>query len=178
MSKLLEVLAASKGAKFASFVYTAKPSGARLTQETARHVVILGASTTALYRRDLEALAEIAPTLSGLEAEAAEKIAESRRVSLALGVGNNPDFNGADAYTQTDVKGVKIHNVTGELHVTGLVVRKDVSEAATYRPVKSKPETLARQAVEKLLPSSKFRQFKLSGIAVAKLNGETLELGE
>ncbi len=176
--KLLDALAGMKGAQFASFLYTAKASGPRLTEEVARHVVILGASTSALYLRDLEALAEIAPSLTGLEAEAAELIAESRRVSLAVGVGNNPDYAAIDAYTPTAVQGVKVHNVTGELHVTGLAVRKDVVTAATYRAVKSKPETLARRAVEERLPSARFRQFKLSGVTVAKLNGETLELGE
>jgi hypothetical protein len=177
MSKLLEALAGMKGAQFASFVYTAKPSGPRLTEEKARHVIILGADTASLYRRDLEVLAEIAPTLTGLEADAAELIAESRRVSLAVGVGHNPAYTAEDAYTPTGVKGVKIHNVTGDYHVNGLAVRKDVEVAATYRPVKSKPETLARQAVEARLPSAKFRQFKLSGITTAKLNGDTIELG-
>lgn len=177
MSNLLQALAGMEGARFASFIYTAKASGPRLTDETARHVLILGASTEALYRRDLEALAEIAPTLTGLEAEAAERIAESRRVSLALGVGENPAYTAADAYRPTAVRGVKVHNVTGELHVTGLAVRKDVLTPATYRTVKSKPETLARQAVEARLPSARFRQYKLSGVSVAKLNGETIEIG-
>lgn len=177
MSTLLKALAGMRGAQFASFVYVAKASGPRLTDETARHVVILGADTSALYRRDLEALAEIAPSLSGLEAEAAELIAESRRVSLAVGVGHNPAYTAADAYSVTGVQGVKIHNVTGELHVTGLTVRKDVTTAATYRTVKSKPETVARKSVEARLPSARFRQFKLSGVTVAKLNGETIELG-
>lgn len=175
--KLLEALAGMKGAQFASFVYTAKASGPRLTEEVARHVVILGASTEALYRRDLEALAILAPTLSGLEAEAAELIAESRRVSLAVGIGANPAYTAVDAYEPTAVQGVKVHTVTGELHVTGLAVRKDVTTAATYRTVKSKPETLARRAVEAQLPSARFRQFKLSGVTVARLNGETIELG-
>lgn len=177
MATLLEALAEMRGARFASFVYVAKPSGPRLTEETARHVVILGADTSALYRRDLQTLAEIAPSLSGLEADAAELIAESRRVSLAVGVGFNPAYTAADAYSMTGVQGVKVHNVTGELHVTGLAIRKDVVTAATYRTVKSKPETLARKAVEARLPSARFRQFKLSGVTVAKLNGETIELG-
>jgi len=176
MSSLLQNLAGMKGAKFASFVYTAKPSGPRLTEEKARHVLILGASTKSLYERDLEVLAEIAPTLKGLEADAAEIIAESRRVSLAVGIGHNPAYTGEDAYSATNIPGVKVHNVTGEIHVNGLVVRKDVITEATYRKVNSKPETLARKAVENMLPSSKFRQFKLSGITVAKLNGETIEM--
>lgn len=177
MAGLLEALAGMKGAQFASFVYTAKASGPRLTDEVARHVVILGADTAALYRRDLEALAEITPTLSGLEAAAAEIVAEARRVSLAVGVGNNPAYTAADAYAPTGVQGVKIHTETGELHVVGLAVRKDITTAATYRKVNSKPETLARRAVEARLPSARFRQFKLSGVSVAKLNGETIELG-
>jgi hypothetical protein len=177
MSALLELLAGMKGAKFASFVYTAKPSGPRLTVEVAKHVLVLGASTHSLYLRDLEALAVIAPSLTGLEAEAAELIAESRRVSLAVGVGHNPAFTGIDTYTPTGVNGVKSHNETGELYVNGLAVSKAIITVAEYRMVNSKPLTLARAAVEGRLPSSKFRQFKLSGITVAKLNGETLELG-
>ena len=184
--KLLDALAGMKGAQFASIRYTAKAQtnkagkvvGPRMTDEVARHVIILGASTSALYLRDLETLAEIAPSLTGLEAEAAELISESRRVSLALGVGNNPDYSAMGAYTPTAVRGVKIHNATGQLHVDGLSVRKDVETAAVYRTVNSKPETLARAAVEARLPSARFRQFKLSGVTVARLNGDTLELGE
>lgn len=173
---LLESLATMAGARFASFVYVAQPSGPRLTVEVARHLLILGASTENLYRRDLETLAVLMPTLTGLQLAAAEKIRASRTESLDKGVGNNSAYTGADAYAPTAIKGVKVHLETGNLHVSGLTMRKDVIVKANYRTVKSKPETIARQEVEAMLPSAKFRQFRLDGVTVAKLNGDTLEV--
>jgi hypothetical protein len=178
MQSLLESLAGMKGAKFASFTYTAKAqkSGPRLTDETARHVVILGASTEELYKRDVVALVEMMPTLKGMELDAARKVLASRTESLVKGIGNNSAYTNADTYAPTAIAGVKVHRVTGQLHVTGLAISKVVLTAGEYRTVNSKPETIARQAVEARLPSAKFRQFSLDGVAVAKLNGETLEL--
>jgi hypothetical protein len=173
---LLESLATMAGAKFASFVYVAQPSGPRLTVEVARHLLILGASTENLYRRDLETLAVLMPTLTGLQLAAAEKIRASRTESLDKGVGNNSAYTGADAYAPTAIKGVKVHLETGNLHISGLTMRKDVIVKANYRTVNSKPETIARQEVEAMLPSAKFRQFRLDGVTVAKLNGDTLEV--
>ena len=173
---LLESLATMAGARFASFVYVAQPSGPRLTVEVARHLLILGASTENLYRRDLETLDAIAPTLTGLQVAAAAKIRASRTESLDKGVGNNSAYTGADAYAPTAIKGVKVHLETGNLHVSGLTMRKDVIVKATYRKVNSKPETIARQEVEAMLPSAKYRQFRLDGVTVAKLNGDTLEI--
>lgn len=173
---LLEALATMSGAKFASFVYVAQPSGPRLTVEVARHLLILGASTENLYRRDLETLEALEGTFTGLQIAAAARIRASREESLAKGVGNNSAYTGADAYAMTAIKGVKVHLETGNLHVSGLTMRKDVIVKATYRKVNSKPETIAKQEVEAMLPSAKYRQFRLDGVTVAKLNGDTLEI--
>ena len=185
MSTLLEQLAKCKGAKFASLVYVApaemnkaktKISGPRMTPETARHIVILGAEITALYERDLQVLKEITPTLPSNLLEAAERVRLSREMSVARGVGNNPAYTCAGVYSETGVTGVKIHNGTGELYVRALSIRKDVITAAVYRAVDSSQETLDNNAVKALLPSVRYRQFTLSGVKVAKLNGETLVL--
>lgn len=174
VSALISSLASltAKGARFVSFVYTAKGTG-----ETARHTLLLGADIRNLYVKDAATLDALIPTLAGIELEAAQAVHSSLCVSLEGGIGNNPAYTAADVYvTIQGLAGVKIHKVTGELHVMALAVSKDVIEAGTYKVVKSAPLTLAKKAIEKGLRKSAIRQFAVSGLTTATLNGETIEL--
>lgn len=60
------------------------------------------------------------------------------------------------------VKGVKLHKNTGELHLYGYQIHKEVLIPGVYKKVNSKPLTLAKRAIEKQLPVKKWRQFKLT----------------
>jgi hypothetical protein len=169
---LVSAIAKGKGAKFASFKYTAKESG-----EVARHTLILGADSEVLYEKDIQALNDLMPSLDGIDKEAAVAILKSRQKSLQVGIGNNPDYTCAGVYVNPEgCKGVRVHVVTGALYVSGLQEHKTVLVPGTFKEVNSKPLTIAKRGIEKLLPSGRFRLFKLSNVTAAKLNGEVLEI--
>jgi len=175
LAGLISGIAGIKGAKFVSFVYTAKGTG-----EVARHSLILGASTENLYERDLEALEALRPTLTGIALVACDELIASRRESLEKGVGNNSQYvhgaENADTYAATGIKGLMIHKETGHLHVRALTHGKTVITPGTYKTVKSSEKTIAKNAISKELPSERIRQFDLGLVTRARLNGETLEL--
>ena len=178
LNGLLAQLAKVTGAKFANITYTAKGTG-----EKARHHLILGASTTELYRKDLELLDGIASKFAEThgttspEYLATMELITSRSASLTLGVGNNPEYTNADTYAYYEgLDGVKVHKETGALYFNGLAQSKEVITAGTYKKVNSSPKTLAKKAIERDLPSGKFRTFALTNVSRAALNGNILEV--
>jgi len=80
-----------------------------------------------------------------------------------------------DAYT-TIFSGVKVHNETGKLYVYGYRQSKQVLIEGVYPIVKSKPLTIAKDELRKLLKTGKFTQFSIEVGNTIKANGETLEL--
>lgn len=80
----------------------------------------------------------------------------------------------ADAYTHL-CKGVKCHNETGELYIYGYREHKEVLVKGEYPVVNSKPLTIAKDELRKLLRTGKFTNFKVSNISNMRLNGDTLE---
>lgn len=91
--------------------------------------------------------------IDALEKQAQELIIESLNQSLT-----NPK---EDTTYKHLVPGVKEHQGTGELYVFGMVINKTVLQPGVYKEVASKPLTLARQKLERDLPKSKYRQFKI-----------------
>lgn len=178
MEKLLDALkriGEARAASFASFVYTAKESG-----ETAKYLVNLNAKTENLYRRDLVKLVEIAkslPKADKLHRDACAKVILSRRKSLREGIGQREDYTCRDTYESIEgLPGVKVHKETGVLYVMGLRVAREVIVPGVHKVVKSKPETLARKAIERQIGSESIRQFILKGITTARLAGEEIHL--
>lgn len=172
MLELIDQLGQIKSAKFASFTYTAKKSG-----EKARHTLLLGVSIESVYKQDVKTLEAMMPKLSGIELQAAQEIHSSLCVSLAGGIGNNPAATSANAYTHVDeFSNVKVHNETGDIHIMGLSVAKVVLTKGTYPTVKSGPLKIAKNAIDELLRRGKIRQYALTNIGSARLNGETIEL--
>lgn len=176
MRQLLDQLSVIKNAKFASFTYRTKGTG-----ELSRYLVILGASIETVYQNDAEKLETIIPTLSGEALAAANAILTSLRVSLDGGIGNNPAYthggDAGDTYAKTDVPGISVNKNDGELHLRNVLLQgKTVLEEGTpKKAVKSSSLTLAKRKIERTLRKSDIRQFALSGISIAKLNGETIE---
>ncbi len=165
------------GVSFASFNYTTKGTG-----ETAKYLMILGASVTNLYEKDIAKLVRYVSLLTRIGAQphvilAAQELLASRRESLDKGIGNNSAYTQADTYTHLDnLPGVKIHNETGELYISGLQERKEVIAPGTYKKVNSAPKTLAKKKIEKALPSGRFRTLALGNITGARVRGHVLEL--
>lgn len=173
---LLAQLAAIGGARFASFTYTNKQG------ETAKYSLILGGSTEEMYRKDITYLTRALSLLTRIGARehnvlACSELLASRQKSLEVGIGHNPDYTNADTYlTLNGFRGVKMHKETGALYVNGLVEKKVVLIPGEYKAVKSAPKTIAKRKLEKMAYSGRFRQFDLSAISRAALNGEVLEL--
>jgi hypothetical protein len=175
---VVDALRRIHGARFVSFTYRSAE-----TQELARYTLLLGVNMVTLYERDRDTLEALRPTLQGLEADAADALLKSITESLEKGIGNNAAYtHGADKGATYEAiagaPGLKINVNDGTLHVVGLVERKTVLEAGEPRKeVQSKPLTLAKRALERELRRSKIRQFRLPNLTVAKMNGDTLELG-
>lgn len=172
VATLIDLIQKGKGAKFASFKYRAKGTG-----ELSKIVVILGAKTENLYKKDIEILTEMIPNLSGLAQEAAMKILKSRNESLLKGIGNNDAYTHKDTYVYpVGLEGIRVHKETGEVYVNGLVEHKEVIEPGEYKEVKSRPLTIEKKKIEKELPSGRYRMYVLRNIKRAALNGEVLEI--
>lgn len=80
-----------------------------------------------------------------------------------------------DAYTVI-FEGVKVHNTTGVLYLYGYREQKTVIQKGEYKEVNSKPLTIAKDELRKLLKTGKFVNFALEIGNTLRLNGETLEL--
>ena len=176
MLSLLAELARIERPKFASFTYRSKDTG-----ELSRYTVMLGVDYGTLYAKDRDTLQTMLPSLDGLPKEAATALLASIEESLAKGLGNNSAYTHGkeqgDTYVSiVGIDGVKLNKNDGVLHVLGILQSKVVLEAGTYKEVNSRPLTLAKRAIEKTLRRSKIRQFALTNIQSARINGETLEL--
>lgn len=158
------------GARFASLTYTAKGSG-----EKARHTVALGVSLEKAYKRDIAILRGKRPQLTGVMAQACDELIASLEKSLAVGIGNNPAYTCADVYSPV-CAGVKVHKESGEVHVYGFSVAKKVLAPGVFKAVNSSEKTKAKDALRRTLKSGKFRQFNLTELASARVNGKTLEM--
>ena len=89
------------------------------------------------------------------------------------------DYTKKDQYTNIG-SGVNINKNDGSLQVFGLLQSKVLLQAGIERkPVKSKPLTIAKKAIEYTLSKSKFREFALDtgNIQSVRLDGETLVIG-
>lgn len=170
MDNLISALKSIKGARFARFKYQTRGTG-----ELSNYQANLGVNVERVYRDDLETLKGLIPTLEGVSLEAATELHDSIKDSLEKGIGENPAYTAADAYeTLTGIPGVKIHKETGDLHLLCMVERKEVIVPGEYKKVNSRPKTLAKKEIEKKLRRSKIRQFVLSNVRVAALQGEVL----
>jgi hypothetical protein len=170
---LLQILSTVKGARFANFTYTSKGTG-----ERSKYRVNLGVDVEKVYRDDLQTLNTLLPTLEGIDLEAATELKKSIETSLDVGIGNNPDYTAAGAYTSfPDIHGVKVHNETGDIHILCMVEDKEVIESGTYKFVNSRPKTIAKKKIEKNLRRSKIRQFVIPNLSRVALQGEVLTFG-
>lgn len=159
--------------KYASFDYTAKASGARLTDETARHLVQLNMSILQLYHQDHDMLTAIVPHLKGLTREAGQKLLDSTSRTLEKGIAADHD-----TYEYVEgLRGVKIHRETGEVYVMAVAVQKKViGDPSTWRPVKHSALTIEQDKIKALLPSNGIRQYKNINIKTLKFHTEAIEL--
>lgn len=114
-----------------------------------------------------EALEELLVSLAKLTATEEEKEQLRKEGDATIG---RSDAQTA-AYTQL-AKGIRLH-ADGKLHVTGIVVRKQVLKEGEYKEVNSRPKTLAKKDIKKLadLSNEKVRTFIFNDMNELRLRG-------
>ena len=144
--------------------------------EVSNNTINVGASYENAKKKDIEFLENI--NLSEYEFKSDLSLLDEARKELIASF-IKPDENRSkgqtEAYTHI-VKGVKVHNETGVLYVYGYRERKEVLKAGEYPTVKSRPLTIAKDELRKLLRTGKFTQYALEIGNEVRANGETLEL--
>lgn len=161
------------GCKFISFLYMTKGTG-----ETSRYTLNFGIDYKAACEADKASLEAFEPQ-SDVEAQAKEQMLVSLTETLTQGV--------SSSYTQKDTfdhigKGIRQHKETGEIYLYGFVQQKEQVAPAINpkKPVNSRPLTLAKRNIEKVLDfkRNRFGQFILNpeNIAGVKVCGDLIEL--
>lgn len=166
---LIAALGGIEGCKFASLTYTAKESG-----EVARHTVLLGFNYKTSVEKSLLELEILRPSLTGIDAIAADELLTSFRKTLD---GTQDGYTKAETYKDTAIRGLKVNTVDNSLQLFGLTQSKVVLVPGTFKTVKSAEKTIAKNKLRRELPVGKFREYALDSGAIlaARMNGETLE---
>jgi hypothetical protein len=146
---------------FAGFDYCSKGSG-----EVARRVIVIGGNYSNLVQKALDTVSEVdcqelADKL-GIELAEVEKakteLIESYKQTLAPGENKSYRKNGQ---YETLAPGIKLNLNDGTLELQGVVQSKKVLTPGEFKPVKSRPKTIAKNAMKKLTRLNKFRAFSL-----------------
>jgi hypothetical protein len=151
--------------------------------EVAHHRVNVGVSSASAKKADV--LDYEAALANGTFADRPELLAACQRLyeRALANLSNETRSNQSAAASESRVhvgqgRAVFYNETSGELFVEGYSLGKEVVVPGTYKVVKSKPETLAQNAVKKELKirMDSWRTWKLSGITSARVNGEELEI--
>jgi len=183
MTDLMQKFSTLKGAKFVGINGYTNKAG-----EVSNQIINCNVSVSNAKKADLETLKnfpasqlnEIAKEVGASKEEALKAIEEliaSAERNLSADNKTASSIAQTDAYTQLG-KGVKFHNETGDLYITGFANNKTILVEGEYKKVNSAPKTKVKKAVNKTLKMSKFRSFKLSSIGKElHVTGTTVQLG-
>ena len=154
------------------FGYTASGSG-----EVANHSIVFHMDYENALHKSAEILENYVPE-NDLEVQAKHELLTTFHKSLGnttpvedLNDGYKRFFDGG-----VPIKGVKLHEATGTLHIYGLANKKVVRTPGINKPTKSSALTLAKEKLRRLCPVSKFRQFKITPDQVEYIKVEGLTL--
>lgn len=163
---LKELIATHGESRFASFTYTNKQG------ETSHYLLHLNVNLKKVLARDLKVL-RTAEAASEIEREALDAVIKSAETSLITDF-HNPAYT-KEGYYEYLMRGVKYHE--NQLYVNAFVVKRTVLTPGTYKEVKSKPLTIAKDKFRAMMKMNKFREFRLdlSQIQSVKMNGKILE---
>ena len=148
--------------------------------EVADFSIVFHMSYENAVRRSIDVLNGILPK-DDLEALAKEDLIESLEGSLKRAIEIPPEEID-DAYTRffdedgRYIKGIKMHTVSGMLHLYGLVVHKRCIMPGIYPPDNRKPLTIAKDRLRSMCPVGKFRQFKITSDKVESISVDNLSL--
>ncbi len=160
--------------------------------EKSRLVVDISVDYMDVVRASLEKLENIDPAdivvKTGIElgvcVNALNKVRASLENTIQNGAGNNENYthsaenreDGVPTY-ESVVHGIKLHTESGNLHVQGLLVSKQIITPGEYPVVNSRALTIAQNAIKKELPISNWRQYKLAedgNFEAIMSNGKTI----
>ena len=144
--------------------------------EIANHLFNIGRSYEKAIQKDIETLRNL--DLTTLNSKHPLTLLEEARTELinAFLKPNENRSNGQKNAYLSILNGLKVHVETGFLYVWGFREQKTIIKAGTYKMVNSKPLTLAKDELRKLLQTNKFKNFKIKVGETIKGGGETLEL--
>lgn len=133
---------------------------------------VLENSLNQLAAMDLESIKQQASD-KGLDPSLVETAVSEIEGSLSRSLSRPEQVDIADVSNFENLsKGIKMHRVTGELYLSGLVRSKTVITPGTYKEVKSRPLTLVKKLIEKDLMFNKYRMFKLAPAQIHQVSSE------
>lgn len=148
--------------------------------EVADYGIVFHVSYQSILERSVVELGAYIPE-NEIESQAKDELIKSYESSLER-LKSKPQEELEDAYTHFKddsgnyVKGIKLHKESNTLHIYGVVNTKKIIVPGTYKEVKSKEITVAKNKLTKNLPISKWRQFKITPDQVKSIKVEKLEL--
>jgi hypothetical protein len=148
--------------------------------EVADILINVGASYENMKKSDLETLqsaiaSELANDNFGVELI---QQAIDEKIKSIVSPNENRSKGQTDAHIVLN-NGIKYCKETESLLISGTIVRKTIIVEGVYKEVKSKPLTLAKKHLDKVLDLklAKIRYYKISNLTTAKINGEVIEFG-
>ena len=144
--------------------------------EISNQLINIGVRYETAKQKDIEFLENI--NLSEYQFKSPIELIEQAKAELIASLikpDENRSFGQTNAYT-TIFSGVKVHNLSGLLYIYGYSVSKTILKEGVYKSVNSKPLTIAKDELRKLLKSTKYKQFSLEIGNEIKANGETIEI--
>lgn len=169
---LTNLVKSAKGISRAVVTYRSKGTG-----EVARYSILFGNSIEAIYRLDLVFLNRLLldSTLDTVTRLAISEIIATREKSLAVGIGNNPNYTCKDVYVSI-APGIKLHAESGKVYLDGACIEK----VQISPPIKPYPKAVSEKAqkkaiVSKMIPSGAWRTFAVDNVqSVASVEGTFL----
>jgi hypothetical protein len=151
-----------------------------ITTKIADYVVNIGASYERAKMNDIKTLRNldlVAMTAAGKFKSPITSLEQARTELIEAFI--KPDANRSagqiNAYTQI-ANGLKVHNENGFLYIYGYKLSENVHRKADRKPTNSRPLTIAKDELRKLLRTNKFTQFSIEVGNTLKMAGTTLEL--
>lgn len=120
---------------------------------------------------DFEVADEIKPFMN----QALEALRDASTKNLSNNIEDHTIMSKAqiDMY-ETLLPNIKIHKEKEIIYLFGMQIKKTVITPGEYKTVKSRPLTIAKNAIRKQFATGKYRQFYLSEIKNIKINGKEI----
>ena len=142
--------------RFASVVYTEQEKGNVIVAETSKYLLHLNMDYGKVLAHDLRTLKACPVPESDIEKQALAEVIESVRVSLETGA--NPAYTLAGYYEHLSPS-IAIHE--SMVYITGYCIKRLPIVEGTYRIVKHKPLTVAKDRYRTLCKRSRWRTLRV-----------------